>query len=63
MAIDDEEVRRPRPALEIGQPLELLSVAELEARIAALEAEIRRLESARDAKRAANAAAEAFFKK
>jgi uncharacterized small protein (DUF1192 family) len=53
----------PRPKLEIGLPLELLSVAEIEARIEALREEIARLEVAAEAKRAANAAAEAFFKK
>ncbi|GLI92200.1 DUF1192 domain-containing protein [Methylocystis echinoides] len=59
----EDDAPRPRPALEIGQPLDLLSAAELEARIAALRAEIARLEAARDAKRAATAAAEAFFRK
>jgi uncharacterized small protein (DUF1192 family) len=59
----DEEAPRPRPAIEIGQPLDLLSVAEIEARIAALKEEIRRLEAGAEAKRAANAAAEAFFRK
>ncbi len=59
----EDDAPQPRPAPEIGQPLDLLSVAELEDRISALQAEIARLEQARDAKRAANAAAEAIFKK
>ncbi len=59
----DEEAPRPRPAYEIGQPLDLLSVAEIEARIATLEEEIERLDAAAQSKRAATAAAEAFFKK
>jgi len=56
----DEDSPRPRPVFEIGQPLDLLSVAEIELRIAALKEEIARLEAAAEAKRAA---AEAFFRK
>ncbi|WP_159726679.1 DUF1192 domain-containing protein [Methylosinus sp. Ce-a6] len=48
---------------EIGQPLDTLSVAEFDARIALLRAEIERLETARAAKAASLAAADAFFKK
>ncbi|PPD46077.1 MAG: hypothetical protein CTY15_01435 [Methylocystis sp.] len=59
----DDDTPRPAPPLEIGKPLDLLSVAELEARIKALRHEIARLEAAVAAKRAANAAAEAFFRK
>jgi len=59
---DENQPRRPRAPLEIGQPLDLLSVAEIDERIAALRAEIARLEAARAAKCAAGAAAEAFFK-
>jgi len=59
-----EQDDAPRPAaVEIGQPLDLLSVAELDERIARLRQEIARLEDARAAKQAANAAAEAFFRK
>ncbi len=61
--ITEDDATRPRPILEIGQPLDLLSVAELNERIAALKDEIARLERARDARQAATAAAEAFFKK
>lgn len=53
----------PRPTHEIGQSLDLLSVAEIDERIEALRAEIARLEAARVDKQAASAAAEAFFKK
>jgi uncharacterized small protein (DUF1192 family) len=59
----DEDAPRPHPAYELGQPLDLLSVEEIEARIVALKEEIARLEAAAEAKRAATAAAEAFFKK
>ncbi len=61
---DDENLpRRPRAAVEIGQPLDLLSVAELGERIDELRAEIARLEAAREKKQAASAVAAAFFKR
>lgn len=59
----DDDAPRPRPAHELGQSLDLLSVAEIDERIEALRAEIARLEAARASKQAAGAAAEAFFKK
>lgn len=62
MAQEEEHVK-PRPAFEIGQPLELMSVAELDLAIEKLREEIARLEAARAAKQAASAAAEAFFRK
>jgi uncharacterized small protein (DUF1192 family) len=52
----------PLAATKIGQPLDLLSVAELDERIEALKAEIERLAAARAAKAASRAAAAAFFK-
>ncbi|PWB91195.1 DUF1192 domain-containing protein [Methylocystis sp. MitZ-2018] len=59
-----EQDDTPRPAaFEIGQPLDLLSVAELDERIERLRQEIARLEAKRAAKQAASAAAEAFFRK
>ncbi len=59
---DDDD--RPRVvAHEIGQPLDTLSLADLDARIALLRAEIARIESARAAKQAAQGAADAFFKR
>lgn len=62
MAREEEDVK-PRPAFEIGQPLELMSVAEINLTIEMLREEIARLEAARAAKQAASDAAEAFFKK
>jgi uncharacterized small protein (DUF1192 family) len=59
---EDEAPRRPA-AFEIGQPLDLLSIAELDERIERLRQEIARLEAARAAKQAASAAAEVFFRK
>ena len=50
MAIFDDEPKKPARAHEIGQDLSLLSVGELEARIAILAAEIGRLEVELNAK-------------
>ncbi|MBE7245826.1 MAG: DUF1192 domain-containing protein [Actinomycetospora chiangmaiensis] len=60
---DDDD--RPRKAVshEIGQPLDTLSLADLDERIALLRAEIARIEAARAAKQAAQGAADAFFKR
>jgi len=60
---DDDD--RPRKAVshEIGQPLDTLSLSDLDERIALLRAEIARIEAARTAKQAAQGAADAFFKR
>lgn len=62
MAREEEDVK-PRPAFEIGQPLDLMSVAEIDLTIERLREEIARLEAARAGKQAASAAAAAFFRK
>ena len=67
MAIFDESdpfgaPPKKAPAHEIGQPLDTLSVDELDERVAMLRAEIDRLESMRAAKLASRAAADSFFK-
>jgi uncharacterized small protein (DUF1192 family) len=49
-------------AHEIGQPLDTLSVDEIDERVALLREEIARLEGARVAKLASRAAADSFFK-
>ena len=59
----DEDRPISRPSHEIGQPLDLLSVAEIDTRTELLKAEIARLEAAKTAKRAAASAAESFFRK
>jgi len=51
-----------RSAHEIGQVLDLLSIEEIEERIALLRAEIERLEAQRSMKAASRRAADAFFK-
>jgi uncharacterized small protein (DUF1192 family) len=60
----DWDEARPKPAagITLGEDLKRLSVAELEARVAALEAEIARTKLEIDAKKAHNAAASALFK-
>ena len=63
MGQEEEEKPRPTQSYALGQPLDLLSVAEIDQRIAELRAEITRLEAARTQKQAAQSAAEAFFKK
>ena len=62
MTVDDD---RPKKKMvhEIGQDLSLLSVEELTERIAALKAEIARLEASIAAKRASRTSADQFFKR
>lgn len=62
MIRDDEDRPRPKPRHDIGQDLSLLSVAELEARIALLAEEIERLTADKAKKTASKQAADAFFK-
>ena len=61
--MDEEEIRRPKTVHEIGTDLSLLSVGELKERIAALQAEIQRLEAAVRAKESSKDAAGTFFKR
>ena len=60
-----EEEDRPKKKLvhEIGQELSLISVAELNERIALLREEIARLEADIAKKQSSRASADAFFKK
>ena len=63
MASDlDDDRPRPQPKHEIGQDLSLLSLGELTERIAALRAEIARLEAAVAAKETSRARADAVFR-
>ena len=62
-AIDDGEDRPKRKIThDIGQELHLLSVRELEERIALLRDEIARLETAMKGKQASRNVADRFFK-
>jgi uncharacterized small protein (DUF1192 family) len=62
---DDDRPKPPKPAapVMVGEPLGTFSIAELEARIAALTQEIARVEEELRAKRAHEAAADALFKR
>lgn len=62
-AIDDEERPKKRIAHEIGQELTLLSVRELDERVALLKEEIARLEADKAKKQAQRSAADHFFKR
>jgi uncharacterized small protein (DUF1192 family) len=61
--IDDDDRPKKKISHDIGQDLALLSVRELEERIALLREEIVRLETAKDSKQASRHAADQFFKK
>eukprot|EP01035_Chromulina_nebulosa_P010064 gene10064-13554_t len=58
MAIDDEDKPKKKVSHELGQDLTLLSVEELAERISALNAEIQRLQSSMQLKRATRDAAD-----
>lgn len=61
---DDEDDRpKKKIAHEIGQDLALLSVKELQERIALLKDEIARLEASIASKQASRSVADTFFKK
>ncbi|HEX6000668.1 MAG TPA: DUF1192 domain-containing protein [Hyphomicrobiaceae bacterium] len=61
---DDDKPRPAKPAapVTVGEPLSNLSIAELEARIAALTQEIDRVRQELSTKRAHEAAAASLFK-
>jgi uncharacterized small protein (DUF1192 family) len=64
MAAGDEDDRpKKKIAHEIGQDLSLLSLKELEERIALLQQEIGRLEAAVVGKQASRGVADRFFRK
>ncbi len=58
----DEPKRPASKDITVGEPLATLSIAELEGRIAALTAEIERVQKEIAAKKAHETAAAAFFK-
>ena len=63
ISIDEDDRPKKKITHEIGQDLTLLSVGELDARIALLKEEIARLEANKQGKRASRSAADSFFKK
>ena len=62
-AFDEEDRPKKKLAHEIGQDLTLLSVKELDDRVALLQQEIARLEADKVKKQAQRSAADQFFKK
>ena len=62
-AIDDEDRPKKKITHEIGQELALLSVQEIDERVALLKEEIARLEAAKAGKQASRNVADTFFKK
>jgi uncharacterized small protein (DUF1192 family) len=62
MPAEDDDRPRKKITHEIGQDLSLLSVEELNERIALLTGEIERLQQAATKKRASKDAANSFFK-
>lgn len=60
---DPDDLPRPKQQIIVGTDLSNLSVADLEERIAALKAEIERVEAEAKTKRARAAAADALFKR
>jgi uncharacterized small protein (DUF1192 family) len=62
-ATDDDDRPKKKLSHEIGQDLTLLSVGELNERIALLKDEIARLEADIKGKQSSKAAADLFFKK
>jgi uncharacterized small protein (DUF1192 family) len=63
MTLGDDALLKKTAAHEIGQDLSLLSVSELDARIALLHSEIERLAADRSRKEASRSAADAIFKR
>jgi len=61
-SIEDDDKPRKKISHEIGQDLYLLSVEELNERIALLTSEIERLQAAATKKSASKEAANSFFK-
>jgi len=62
LAIEDDDKPRRKISHDIGQDLSLLSVEELNERVALLSAEIERLQAAVARKRASKDAADSVFK-
>ena len=62
-ALDDDDRPKKKVVHEIGQELTLLSVEELGARIALLQAEIARLEADMARKKASRSVADQIFKR
>jgi uncharacterized small protein (DUF1192 family) len=60
--MDLEDLPRPKPQIVVGEPLDTISLEELQRRVIDLEGEIARIRSEISRKQASKAAADAFFK-
>lgn len=60
--MDPDDLPKPKPAVTVGDNLDLMSIADLEQRIEILESEIARIRQAIAQKRASKSAADAFFR-
>ena len=61
--MDWDDVQKPtKPEIVVGENLERLSLAELEARVVALEAEVARVRTEVERKKSIGAQAESVFK-
>jgi uncharacterized small protein (DUF1192 family) len=63
MPLFDEETPKKKVLHEIGQDLAMLSVAEIDERIALLKGEVERLEAMKASKGSHRSVADAFFKR
>ena len=63
MSMSDDNRPKQRPAPAAGDDLSLLSIEEIEARVALFTAEIKRLEAELERKRRSLAAADAVFRR
>ena len=60
--MEPDDLPRKKPVITVGEPLDMISLAELEQRIADLESEIARVKAMIASKWASKNAADAFFR-
>lgn len=60
--MEPDDLPRKKPVITVGEPLDMISLAELEQRIEDLESEIARVKAMIASKRASKNAADAFFR-
>ncbi len=60
--MEPDDLPRKKPVITVGEPLDMISLAELEQRIEDLESEIARVKAMIASKRATKNAADAFFR-
>ena len=61
--MDEDLVPKKKPTHELGQDLSLLSIKELDERVAMLKDEIARLEATKASKQTSRTVADQFFKR